>query len=239
MMRLYKKIPLRHRDTLNLIRHRINSNNILLKISSRYRHRRTIQLLSRSKEPFQLRLGESRRFDGWISTNFQVFCRHLLDATRPFGVNPGAAYVVIDNVIEHLPLSAGISMLENIFECLNPGGVLRIATPNLHAIAAMYLNPEANEIENFRNDFLPHGIVVKYKADLFKATFNHFGHQNGYIYDMEILERILYDLGFTNVQKYLPGESDIPSLKNVESRIGLSDRWGQLCLEATKPNSVF
>lgn len=238
-MRLYKKVPLSQRDKLNLIRHRINSNKVLLTISSRYRHGRTVKHLSHSNEPFQLRLGESRRFNGWISTNYQVFCRHLLDATRPFGVSPGAAFIVIDNVIEHLPLSKGVAMLENIFECLNPGGVLRIATPNLQGIAAMYLSPEATEFENFRNDFAPHGIKVQYAADLLKATFNHFGHQTGYIYDIDILEGILTNLGFTNVRKYLPGESDIPSLKNVESRIGLSDRWGQLCLEATKPNSAF
>ena len=238
LFRLYKKIPLRHRDKLNLIRHRINSNKVLLRIFSHYRHKRTVKHLSNSKEPFQLRLGESRKFDGWVSTNYQVFCRNLLDATRPFGVSPGAAYIVIDNVIEHLPLSKGVSMLENIFQCLNPGGVLRIATPDLRGIATMYLNPVDNEIENFRNDFLPHGIKVDYDADLLKATFNHFGHQTGYIYDLDILKSILTDLGFINIQKYLPGESDIPSLKNVESRVGLSDRWGQLCLEATKPDSI-
>jgi predicted SAM-dependent methyltransferase len=238
LFRLYKKIPLRHRDRLNLIRHRVNSNKALLKVTSRVRHKLTMRYLGRVTEPFRLRLGESRKFEGWISTNYQVFCRHLLDATRPFKVRPGASFIVIDNVIEHLPLSKGISMLENIFDCLNPGGVLRIATPNLKNIALMYLNPNFLEIENFKKDFIAHGIEIRYPADLLKATFNHFGHQTGYIYDEDTLSQILTDLGFIDIKPHLPGESDIPALQLIESRVGNSDKWGQLCLEAMKPKLV-
>ncbi len=191
--------------------------------------------LSHEKQPFQLRLGESRKFEGWVSTNYQVFCRHLLDATKPFAVRPGANYIVIDNVIEHLPLSKGVLMLENIYDCLNPGGILRLATPDLCAIASMYLKPNYVEIENFKNDFKPHGIDIRYPADLLKATFNHFGHQTGYVYDLNILTSILVNLGYVNIKKYLPGESDIPALENIEHRVGLSDRWGQLCIQAMKP----
>jgi predicted SAM-dependent methyltransferase len=235
LFRLYKKIPLRYRDMLNLVRHRVNSNNALLKVSSGVRQKLTMRYLSRAKEPFQLRLGESRKFEGWLSTNYQVFCRHLLDATRPFAARPGATFIVIDNVIEHLPLNKGILMLENILECLNPGGVLRLATPDLQKIASMYLNPNFEEIESFKKDFIAHGIEVRYPADLLKATFNHFGHQTGYIYDKDILTEILTNLGFINIKQYLPGESDIPALQGIESRVGPSDKWGQLCLEAKKP----
>lgn len=237
LMRIYKKTPLRYRDKLSFIRHRINSNSVLLKMSMGIRHRLSIRHLSRQTEPFKLRLGESRKFEGWVSTNYQLFCRYLLDATRPFSVSPGAKYIVIDNVIEHLPIGKGISMLRNSFDCLNPGGVLRLATPDLHSIATMYLHPDAIEIENFANDFKAHGINVSYPADLLKATFNHFGHQTGYIYDLDILTAILSDLGYSDIKRYTPGESDIPALRNIESRTGLSDRWGQLCIEATKPES--
>lgn len=235
LLRLYKKIPLRYRDKINLFRHRINSNKVLLKISSSIRHKLTMRHLSRAKEPFRLRLGESRNFEGWVSTNYQVFCKHLLDATKPFAVPPGAKYIVIDNVIEHLTLGKGVLMLENIYDCLIPGGVLRLATPDLHKIASMYLNPNSVEIENFKNDFKPHGIEIRYPADLLKATFNHFGHQTGYIYDLDILTSILTDLGYVNIKNHLPGESDIPALANIESRVSLSDKWGQLCIEAMKP----
>jgi predicted SAM-dependent methyltransferase len=235
LIKLYKKLPLRYRDKLNFVRHRVNSNKALLVISAGVRHKQTLRFLSRSKTPFQLRLGESRNFDGWVSTNYQVFCPRLLDATRSFRVNPGATYIVIDNVIEHLSLDNGILMLRNIFDCLNPGGVVRIATPDLRSITTMYLNPDLVEIENFRKDFAPHGIEIRYPVDLLKATFNHFGHQTGYIYDNDVLTSILTEIGYVDVKKFLPGKSDIAALQNIESRVGLSDRWGQLCIEAMKP----
>lgn len=235
LIRFYKKVPLRYRDKLNFVRHRVNSNKALLMISSGVRHKLTLRFLSQANEPFKLRLGESRKFEGWVSTNYQTFSPRLLDATRPFRVDPGAAYIVIDNVIEHLSLRDGISMLENILDCLNPGGVLRIATPDLRSIAAMYLNPNPEEIENFKKDFSPHSISIHYPADLLKATFNHFGHQTGYIYDKEILTSILSEIGYIDIKQYRPGESDNVVLRNIESRTGLSDRWGQLCIEAMKP----
>lgn len=232
---MYKSLPLNVRDKVNFLRHRINSNVVLLMLLSPLRHKLTIRHLASFNEPFRLRLGESRKFEGWVSTNYQVFCRHLLDATKPFKIGAGASYIVIDNVIEHLSLTEGTKMLRNIFECLIPGGVVRIATPNLREIVKMYFSPNPDEIANFRNDFHPHGVDVVYPADLLKATFNHFGHQTGYIYDLETLNTKLTEIGFVGIKQYKPGESEIHALKGVESRVGLSDRWGQLCIEASKP----
>ncbi len=235
LIEIYKRIPLRHRNTLNLIRHRVNSNRFLLTLFSYYRHTATLRYLKKFNDPYFLRLGESRHFDGWVSTNFQVFCRHLIDATRPFKANPGAKFVFIDNVIEHLSLNDGKLMLENIFEALNPGGTLRIATPNIRNIAEMYLNPNPEAIADFRQEFSAHGIDITYPTDLLKATFNHFGHQTGYIYDAEVLGDILSSLGYVNIEVFSPGESNIPELRHLETRVQKSDRWGQLCMQATKP----
>jgi predicted SAM-dependent methyltransferase len=129
-------------------------------------------------------------------------------------------------------------MLQNIFDCLIPGGVLRLATPNLRNIANVYLNPSLEELSSFKIDFSQHGIDIRFPPDLLKATFNNFGHQFGYIYDFETLQKLLEEIGFIGVEKFKPGKSNIDSLKNIENRIGESDQWGQLCLEATKPNHL-
>ena len=235
-IRIYKKLPLQIRDKINFLRHRINSNGVLLSIISRIRHRWTLRKLAKFDSPFNLRLGESRKFDGWISSNYQIFCSNFLDATKPFNVEPGAKFVVIDNVLEHLPLELGSKMLNNIYQALIPGGTVRIATPNLRNIVKIYLNPSPQDLDDFRQDFMPHGIKVKFPTDLFNATFNHFGHQSGYIYDFETLQLILREIGFVNIQSFIPGNSNKKYLQNIESRIGKSDLWGQLCVEAEKPN---
>ena len=233
--RIYNKLPSRMQLFIHLLIVRIDTNRILLFMFGYIRHKSTVRRLNRSSESILLRLGESEKSSGWVCTNYETLAANFLDARRPYKTILGVKYIVADNVIEHLNLRDGYLMLENAFSALLPGGKIRLATPDLRNIAEAYLKENQASIEQFKENFGPHGIRINSFADLFHATFHYFGHEHGYIYDFAALEEVLDAIGFVEIKQYLSGESDVPELRNIEKRMKSSDMWGQLCVEARKP----
>ena len=230
---LWRKLPREFRDRFHYFLHIINSNSLVLRAIS-FRHNRTVNLFSNSSKDLRIRLGESRFYEGWISTNYQLFCRHFLDATKPYGMCV-AQYIFADNVIEHLNRSDGERLIRQAFSALVPGGVLRLATPDLQQIVNRYQDKNTSDLQDFAESVLGHGLEIRDFPDLLRVTFVEFGHHKGYIYDYEALSSVLENCGFERIRKVRPGESSISELVNLESRTGNSDMWSQMVIEATKP----
>lgn len=231
-MRIWYKLPYSVRNYAHKKLHKVNSNRFLLFLTF-FRHKMTAQSF-KSSNRFFLRIGESRQFPNWVSTNYQVFTRNFLDATKPYG-NEICAAIFADNVIEHLSLDRGTKMLTMAHYALVSGGKIRIATPDLKSIVRAYLGGEEKVLREFREDLDGHNLNVRYPADLLRITFTGFGHEKGFIYDFEALRSVLEDVGFVEVKKFLPGESDETHLRNLETRMGKSDMWSQMAVEARKP----
>ena len=233
--KIYNRSPLVVQKLIHFLKVKINANRIGLLVLANLRQRNTLRSLNRHESPILLRLGESEKSLGWVCSNYENLARNFIDARKPFSVKPGIRLIYADNVIEHLNLQQGYSMLENAFSALIPGGSIRLATPDLRNIALAYLEGKQESIDQFKENFSPHGIQVNYFSDLFHATFHYFGHQYGYIYDLETLDTILREIGFTEITQYQSGQSDVAEFKNIEKRMKSSDMWGQLCVEARKP----
>lgn len=233
MYKLWKKLPLNIRNRVHLVIHRINSLNFLLKLTY-FRHLITCIYLACASQS-KIRIGESKKFTGWISTNYQVFATHFLDATSKIYFVKDLQYIYADNVIEHLSLDQGQSMLENMFKSLRIGGKIRLATPDLKSISSVYLKKNELMLSQYKNDLKNHNLRIEYFPDLLRTTFNAFGHHKGYIYDFETLHTILVKIGFREVELFRPGLSNDINLQNLENRCSTSDLWSQMCIEATKP----
>jgi predicted SAM-dependent methyltransferase len=199
-----------------------------------FRHNLTVLKIKSSKRPVWLCLGESRNFDGWLSTNYQVLAENFLDATKYFG-SECCEKIFADNVIEHLDRKSGTLLVERAYDALSSGGVLRITTPDLNSIVVKYLEGAQEDVQQIADDLIEHNLDIQLPSDLLRITYTAFGHHKGIIYDFESLKSLLESTGFAKVTKFAPSLSSTPTLTNLESRVGKSDAWSQMSIEATKP----
>lgn len=229
----WKKIPIHRRNQLHYFLHRVNSSKILLGLLS-FRHYVTCYKISKLKKA-RVRVGESKAYKGWVSTNYQVFTRNFIDVTRGMKGVCNLEFVVADNVIEHLSQSSGRIMIENLFKGMLSGAKIRLATPDLESICRRYLLRDDGDLKQYSKDLEQHELGIRYFPDILRTTFNSFGHHKGFIYDFATLKEILEAVGFVDVQLFRPGLSNTAEFLGVENRILPSDGWSQMCIEATKP----
>ena len=235
-MNLYRRLPKKRRDLAHRLLHDINTNEVLLRLGGQIRHNSTRRRIMKMTGEKKVMLGESTRYEGWISTNLQFLTRNYLDATKEMADQGSVNYFYADNVIEHLPVQAGMAMISKVFDALAPGGVVRIATPDGEAVCKAYLAGDSRSVEEFAVSLNDFGYSVTQPIDLVRFTFCAFGHSEGYIYDFETLSKIMTEVGFIKIRKYRPGNSEILVLQNLEKRTGAGDFWSQMCIEAVKPS---
>jgi predicted SAM-dependent methyltransferase len=177
----------------------------------------------------------NRRLPGWLNTDISWRSSLYLDLTKPWPVPAGAvSRIYADNVIEHFPIAVGRRVLKYTFGALEPGGRIRLATPDVEGTARAYLHdPElaARHLERHSRS----GYEVHYPVDLLRVTFSECGHHVGFCYDFASLEAELLRAGFADVRRYGPGESDDPILQNLEARMEPTEAATSLIVEARRP----
>ena len=201
----------------------------------------------------KLHLGAgSNGLEGWLNTDIMrtPAADVYLDITRPFPA-PDASfdYVFAEHVIEHVPYEAGTGMLKESWRVLKPGGVVRVATPDLQRMVGLYASAgnwdDAGYDPQLAADYCtwihrevtpelpgPDPIFVLNNA------MRNWGHQ--FLYDAKALSALLEQCGFTAVVTTVYGESSVPALRNLERHWrGTSGerlvRFETLVVEGTKP----
>ncbi len=186
---------------------------------------------------------------GWLNTDVHVFRRgHVtyLDATQAFPL-PSASfdYVYSEHQIEHVTLEAGDRMLAECFRVLRPGGVLRVATPDLQRIARLAVSELGDEEMHYvRHISRMLGLPAPDPARVVNAMFRAFGpdaaggHQ--YIYSFDSLSNRLRAAGFGGIVRCAVGQSAHPALRGVERHAdAVGDArvvaYETLVVEATRP----
>ena len=188
---------------------------------------------------------------GWLNTDVHVFRRGIveyLDATHPFPI-PAASFdfVYSEHQIEHIPLEAGDRMLAECFRVLRPGGVVRIATPDLERIARLAHAPlgadEAYYVEYISRML---GLPAPDPTRVINAMFRAFGPDDAsghqFIYSFDTLAERLRAAGFADVRRCKVGESECAMLRGIERHAdavgdGRVVRYETLVVEATRPSS--
>ena len=180
---------------------------------------------------------------GWL--NSDVFLNHrdvvYLDATEHFPFDDNTFdYIMAEHMIEHVEYQAAQLMLRECFRVLKPGGRVRVATPDLRVLLALYsgdkTDVQRHYIEWAVARFMPE---VRECQDVFVINnfFRAWGHC--FLYDQETLHHALSTSGFREIMFYKPGDSRDPMLKNLESHgreLGAEDinRFETIVVEGRK-----
>ncbi len=194
----------------------------ILTLSKRYRRNRIITNYLATADVKKLQLGAGSTFhDDWLCTDIDPQSDRIafLDATKPFPLNDDVFdYVFSEHMIEHISWHEGLFMLQECKRILKPGGIIRIATPDLERLIGLYnLNDKPlndKYIKWITDKFLTQ--VGVYKASfVINNAFRNWGHQ--FLYDSDLMEMAMQDTGFTNIKRCSPNESENEHLRGIES----------------------
>lgn len=191
---------------------------------------------ARRTGPVKIVLGAGRvPIDGWINTDIVWgHTPYFLDATVPWPVgNDTVDYVYGDDMIEHVTLEQARALFVHAFAALKPGGVLRLATPDVEAVARQYLeNGELAQMGLRRNAEL--GRDLRHPVELLRQVYVGAEHYRGFIYDFDSLSAEMASAGF-EVARVESGESEHAALRGLETRTHPAERATSLVVEGTKP----
>jgi predicted SAM-dependent methyltransferase len=161
-----------------------------------------------------------RRLPGWLNSDLHPSRGVLeLDATQPLPFAEAVFdFVYSEHMIEHVAFEHGLGMLREVHRVLKPGGVARIATPDLAFLAALCA-PERSELQRRYIEWSVREFVPEAPAPGAAFAVNNFVRAWGhlFIYDTETLEGALRAAGFARPRRCRPMESEHETLRRLEN----------------------
>jgi predicted SAM-dependent methyltransferase len=187
----------------------------------RFRQQKTIHDYLQRHTVGKLQLGSGGNpLPGWLNTDLDPSGEMvLLDIRQPFPFdNESFAYVYSEHSIEHVSYRHGVHCFKECFRVLQAGGKIRIATPNLAFLVALY-NQEKTDCQrryiDWSMEVFGPGLEVSREAFVINNFFRNWGHE--FIYDYAALELALRQAGFVDIRRAEVLESDDPVLRGLES----------------------
>jgi SAM-dependent methyltransferase len=194
---------------------------------------RLTRTLRNAPRPLKVEIGGLEKRTGWVVTNVNATARNFLDATTTWPLADGSVSVVYaDNVIEHIPLAAGRAMLAEAYRCLQPGGVIRLVTPDIRGHVEMYLAGAESLNSAAGQHYRKIGLTVEHPIDLVRIPIGSFGHHTGYVYDFETLDAELTRAGFRSTTRRELGASPHSDLAGLDVRS--HEGGAQIAVEAIR-----
>lgn len=179
-----------------------------------------IAKLPKSKGPVMLNVGCGTDYkQGWVNidnnsdNNIEKLDLNW-DLRNPLPYDDSSVdFIFNEHFVEHLTVEESQIAIRDFMRVLKPGGVLRIAMPNLEESVDNYINLPIDKdptIKRFKLDF------IKTRAERINMAFREWGHM--WLYDWEELERRLQEAGCKNIARQKHGKSDYAALSNLEIR---------------------
>jgi predicted SAM-dependent methyltransferase len=202
------------------VRHRLKALIGLVRRPDRIRR----YLAEHEVRKLQLGAGEHPQ-PGWLNTDLHDYGRSdlvYLDARGRFPL-PDASFDLVfsEHMLEHLTFADGQRCLRECLRVLRPGGRIRIATPSLERLAALY---EGGELADRYVNWAVANLEPETDAPLPGVVLNNFfrswGHR--FIYDRDTLRHALTSAGFVDVKERPVGEleqhlAEVPEFNEYET----------------------
>ena len=183
-----------------------------------WRKWRIKKYLKESAEP-KLQLGCCKNpLPGWLNTDISLRSVYgvYLDAGKSFPL-PDASfeYVYSEHLFEHLTYQQAQNMLKESYRVLKPGGVMRVATPDLRFLLGLYQEPEKPLHKEYMEYSVKDNGMPASPVYVISRFHTNWGHQ--IIYDRETLTRKLEEVGFKDITSCEVGQSVHKELNGVEA----------------------
>jgi len=235
MRKIINEFPFLRR-LLRSIRHRLWVNRTKANLKT--------YLSTNSCPKLQLGAG-ANLLPGWFNTDYfprpNIF---FVDVTKPFPIpSDSFNFIFTEHHIEHISYKHAVFMLKESFRILKPGGIIKVATPDLTKSLASYFNDDIyqEEFKDHSKNYIYSGFynAVNYVPvdDYFKAheiNDMFYNYEHKFIYDFESLKRVLENAGFTNVKDCALEASTHSDLLDIEAHNSDFDKYFTLSVEATK-----
>jgi hypothetical protein len=166
----------------------------------------------------------------WWNVDIRKFSGidEAIDATQPWPYTD-LRYVYAEHFLEHLTIEQALLFLTHAGNSLRMGGVIRLSTPNLEWVIHTHFQTGKVDLNKRLMDTLRTN-----------RAFHGWGHQ--FLYSQEMLEHLLFQLGYANIKFCNYGQSDHPDLTNIEKHGGFSVAGGfpsVIIVEAARGDHKF
>lgn len=165
-----------------------------------------------------------KKFNGWINIDqdSKVAPELLMDVTKEFNYPENSLdFVYNEHFIEHISFEDATNLCSKIYTSLKPGGVLRIATPDLDYLCEKYLNNWKDQ------DWLQNRPEISNRCLMLNNVFYNWGHR--FLYNEQQLSNLFVNCKFTIFTRCEFGQSNYEELRNLETRLD-----SKLIMEAKK-----
>lgn len=169
----------------------------------------------------------ANHFPGWVEVDLERKNRPDLVHDLRVGLPAPKAsceFIYSEHLFEHLLLADSERLMRDCLAALRPGGVMRVAMPDLESLVGHYGGSWRDQAW-----ILDHGYGhMSTAAEMLNTAMRDWGHL--YIYDYADLSFRLGEAGFATVRRCEWRQSDHSELKGLETR-----EDSRLVVEAVAP----
>jgi predicted SAM-dependent methyltransferase len=154
--------------------------------------------------PYRLHVGSGKaRLEGWVNLDVQALpgVDVVCDVTKGLGFADVEA-VFAEHFLEHLALADAVGFLLECHQVLNPGGWVRLSTPNLEWVWATHYRLDLDD------------ETKRLAALQLNRAFHGWRHQ--FLWNRQILREALEACGFDGVRWCRYGESELALFQGIE-----------------------
>ena len=201
------------------IAHRIVRHCLLWVLRRNFIRGRRIKRYLRSADKPKLQIGfGSNRLEGWLNAGISLeesWQGVYMDAGKRFPLpDESMNYVYSEHLFEHLTYQQAQNMLKESYRVLKPGGIMRLATPDLRFLLGLYQDPEKPLHKAYMEFSVKDNGMPASPVYVISRFHTNWGHQ--IIYDRETLTKMLEEVGFKNITSCVVGQSVHEELNGVE-----------------------
>ena len=134
------------------------------------------------------------------------FVHHDLGASIPIA-DASADFMYSSHFFEHLYPEEAVNLLREAWRSLKPGGLLRLSIPDLAYAIALYHKGDKDRM---------------LKSYFFVEDENNHYSRHKYMYDYDMLSKLLKEAGFREVVRRQFRQGDMPDIHLLDNREGES-----------------